>query len=205
MKLWFAILILLGGVYPQVGRGAPSDTPDQIMEQTLGSVLQIAKNTVDSLQSGVYVFPGIQNGGITNMQHSKISALWRKTWQDSGYTVFLQSNPTSWEVLFDLEEYQFRVHKPHRRIFTGEQTSTGTLTLSGAISVAVPGGRVIATIPIEKTREFDIDKHAKIWDLAQTQMAFPVEFAASDQPEIRTILLSLTSAVIIYLFYTIRG
>ena len=140
----------------------------------------------------------------TSVQHTLENA-WRRTWQNAGFEVYLSDYPGTYTTWLRVEDYSFQIHAQKKKgIFSGTEMK-GFFNFSGEILIADSTGKVIFSNPLQQDEKFEIQNSA-LWESEAARRNYPIEiYQGRDIPEFRVLLLGITSAVIIYLFYSMRG
>lgn len=195
MTMW------LGSLHPVSGEEPV--TPHRILRESLETVaVQVQENT--TMPSGP-IHPVVA-GDLPKEQMAMITRQWRQSWFDQGYEIFVQDNASMPTLQLLVEEYKITLRRRSGGFFSGTNAYSGTFELTGSVSIIDSVGQLIEMTPVEQSREFQVAEEVSAWREERILRSFPVEFAGIlNRPEIRTILLSITSGVIIYLFYVLRG
>ncbi|MCF7805172.1 MAG: hypothetical protein K9N46_12985 [Candidatus Marinimicrobia bacterium] len=184
---------------------AAQPNPDQVLLDALDLIIRESELVTDSIPGEADVYPVVK-GNITDAYREPMVDAWRKSFTRTGRSVYLISQTGTYQAALRVDIYRMLLHSEDRPgIFAGNSIS-GTLEFTGEILIADTTGKVLGTEPVEISEDFDVADDAGIWVTEQTRMRYPVVYPnRRDHPEIRTILLAITSGVIIYLFYSMRG
>lgn len=181
--------------------GLAQETPSELLRSTLDSV---SAELLDKSPQIDRIYP-VVSSELPEAKTQPILDLWRRSLNAAGREVFLTSQPGTNRAELRVETYAFNVHSEKSGWF-GKQTLSGILNLKGDVLIADTSGKVIETIPVDISKMFQMIENKDIWYAEKSRQHYPIQFTdLQDRPEVRTILLAVTSAVIIYLFYSIRG
>jgi len=185
-------------------RGFAQDTPADIVRKTLDAVTNEFLSQLDTSFHITRVFP-VVSSELPEDQIQPVIDLWRRSLHAAGKEVYVNPQTGTYRTELRVDTYTILVNSEKSGWF-GKQRFSGVMNLSGDVLVADTSGKVIHTTTFEFSESFETSKKQDVWFAEETQQHFPVRYSnLQDHPEIRTILLAVTSAMIIYLFYSMRG
>lgn len=186
------------------GQNQPA-TPASVLHNGIQAVLQTVIDSSVVPTGSMAVFPSVE-GNLSEVKMQPVVEQWRQIWQQSGQTVFIAEQAGIYKITMEISNYQFRLRKEGRLRLFRKRPYVGTLELSCVVTVTSPDRQLIGTVPVFYTTNFKPSKNLYRWRDEETTEAYPITWAGSgENPGVATVLLSVTSGVIIYLFYAMRG
>ena len=198
--------ILLSFVLAGILYGQDNPTPSDLLHEALNEVVtQVMSDTAIAIPDSSVLYPAL-NGDMESPQESPAVNFWRQSWQEEQFTVFVTEQPEIYRVILDISRYQFHLEKAGKIRLFKKRDYSGTFELSGTVTVISPNGKMLGTTPVAHSTGFDPSGNLYFWRMDETGKTYPISWSSvGDNPGLATVLLSVTSGVIIYLFYVMRG
>lgn len=203
MKRFLEICLML--IIPTILLGQSGPTPSGLLQSALNSIaLQVSDSLAIPSDSNA-VYPSVE-GDLDETVTQPLSNQWQQWWQQHGWTVFVSPQADIYHIRFTVSDYQFRIEKIGKfHLFTRKHLA-GKFELSGVITVISPTQELTQTIPVRYVKLFQVGDYEYLWQDEELSEKYPIVWeGAGENPGLATILLSVTSGVIIYLFYVMRG
>lgn len=181
------------------------ESPAELLSDGLDSIAVQVESRFSSVPESTDLYPEI-TGELSAAVLANSERLWRAVWHELGYPVYTNPSSTAIRCSFTVEHYQIELQRERKGFLGGTVSYAGTFHLSGSVSIVDTAGRLREIIPVGVDRTFIVNRQMPGWESNHTMDRYPIEYSgALDRPEIRTILISIASGVVIYLFYTLRG
>jgi len=181
------------------------ETPGTLLDSALNSVAAQVADSLGVPGESVAVFPSVE-GEFPQEYLPPFTLQWQRVWQQRGLTVFIVPQDSLYRLQFTVSDYHFEIAKHGKIRLFSSRDYQGIFELLGAITVISPTQELIGTYPVSYTKTFQVNDNQYLWQDEAVKEKYPIRWqGAGENPGLATILLSITSGVIIYLFYSMRG
>jgi len=181
------------------------ETPRALLNDALNSVAGQVMDSLDISNGSAAVYPSVE-GEFPEEYIPPFALQWQQVWQQQGWTVFIVPQDSLYQIQFTVSDYQFDVARHGKIHLFKRRGFQGIFELMGTITVISPTQELIGTSLVSYTKKFQINENQYLWQDEEVREIYPIRWQGTgDNPGLATILLSITSAVIIYLFYSMRG
>lgn len=180
-------------------------SPGTLLNNALNAVAAQVVDSLDVPGESAAVFPSVE-GDFPQEYARSIILQWQQVCQQQGWTVFIVPQDSLYQMQFTVSEYQFDLAKHGKIRLFKSRDYQGIFELLGTITVISPTQELIGTYPVSYTKTFQVNDNQYLWQDEDMKEKYPIRWQGTgENPGLATILLSITSGVIIYLFYSMRG